>query len=103
MAQDTGVVLGKKDAGRWVIDHKSGRKRNLFIYMADHGRAEDQSYIGYYHDEANADTGCSLSVAIGEKEVNLQFVNPKTKAVVIKSVETSKFMDVLDGILDLLS
>lgn len=102
MVEDTGVlVMGKTQAGRWITDHKGGRKRNLHIYMADHG-SNDQSYIGYFHDEAHI-TGCNLSIAISEKEVHLQFVNPKTQATVIKSVETSKFMDVLDGILDLLS
>lgn len=102
MAADTGVlVMGKTQAGRWVTDQKGGRKRNLHIYMSDRG-SEDQSYIGYFYDEGNI-TGCNLALSISDKEVNLQFVNPKTQATVIKTVETSKFMDVLDGILDLIS
>lgn len=103
--EDTGVkVFGANSAGRWVEDVKDGRKRNLHVYMSDNGSAEDQSYIGYFADVNHETRGCNLALSIGEKTVDLQFVpKDRSKAAVIKSVPTSDFMDLLDGLIKLLS
>lgn len=99
--EDTGVeIIGANQAGRWIEDVKDGRKRNLHIYMVDHGMAGDQSYVGYFSDLNKETRGCNLALSIGQETVDLQFVPAnRSKPAIIKSIETAKFMDLLDGIL----
>jgi hypothetical protein len=104
MSQDTGVIgYGSKEkpsAGRWVSDMKDGRKRTLFVYMADRGEnTNDESYLGYYADEANVGVGgCNFAIVLGGDVVRVQTVGKEKDAKVkIREFPLSQFMDMLDA------
>lgn len=99
MATDTGVIgcNGNKEKGRWIEEIKEGRKRNLHIYLADNGNdANDQSYLGYFHDLSKPVVACNFAISIGKDVVTIQTLKPGTDDVQHKNIPVSQFMDLLD-------
>jgi hypothetical protein len=94
---DTGVIGSKSYAGRWVGDVKEGRKRNLHIFMKDHGANEnDQSYLGYFSDLNKPVVACNFAISIGGDVVTIQTLKPGSKDVQHKNIPLAQFMDMLD-------
>jgi hypothetical protein len=102
MKSDTGIInIGKETTGRWIESEKDGRKRSVCFYANNKpGEANDQTYIGYYHDLNNTDFGCNVALGITHDTVELQVIKAGSGDSASnfrhRSWTHAEFMDLLD-------
>jgi hypothetical protein len=102
--KDSGIInVDKNQTGRWVEEEKDGRTRSLCFYSNNReGEANDETYIGYYHDLKNQDFGCNVALGITDTTVQLQIIKAGSKESPSgykgRSWTHAEFMDLLDKI-----
>lgn len=98
----TGIIGEDKNitVGAWLIDDKGKRSRCLGVIQQNQpGKDNDMSYLGYYHNQKDPKgTGCNLSIALAEDEVQIQCINPVTKITKTANIPVEKFFDFLDAL-----
>lgn len=96
----TGIIGEDKNitVGAWLVDDKGKRSRCLGVIQQNQpGKDNDMSYLGYYHNQKDS-SGCNLSIALAEDEVQIQCINPITKSIKTANIPVEKFFDFLDAL-----